>query len=79
MANPKTLTIDPEPSMLYAVSYMVADKTTEKNLPILMDYINRLPIEFCTITLQNILRKNRKLLSTPAIQTWIREKGADLF
>ena len=77
--NPAIIPINDEPGMLWAVSHMVSEYVTENSVDNMMKFIVRLPVEFTTITLQNILRKEPKLIKAPAIQTWIKEKGADLF
>ena len=79
LANPAVIEINEEPSMLWATSHMVATHTTKGNLATLMQYIERLPVEFTTITLQNIVRKNKAFISEPVIKEWIRIKGPELF
>jgi len=77
--NPEGARLDEEPSMLYAVSHMIAAHTTINNLDTLMKYINRMPVEFQTITLQNILRRDDSLINEECVQDWIAVKGMELF
>lgn len=78
-AFPATTRVPDDPSTLYAIAYLVAANTDDKNISKLMEYIDRLPIEFATITLQSVLKKHRPLLTNPSVQTWLRVKGAELF
>ncbi len=79
LANPTTIHINKEPSMLYAVSHMLASYGSEDNLKKLMSYIHRLPMEFGTITLQNLLRRRPELIDHQSVLDWIEVKGNDLF
>lgn len=75
IASPLKIEIDNKPSLLHAVSHLIAANLTEDNIDPLMQYVNRLPVEFQTITLQNVLHKHRDLLNHESIQAWIIEKG----
>ena len=77
--NPKVVPINDEPSMLWAVSHMVSSGANKDNMPPLMEFIDRLPVEFATITLQNILRTQKELIKLPCLQEWMRVNGAELF
>ncbi len=77
--NPKTTPINDEPSMLWAVSHMISNNTNKANMPAFMQFIERLPVEFATITLQNILRIDKTLITLPCMNEWMRINGAELF
>ena len=77
--NPTGAPLKEEPALLYAVSHMIAAYTKKHNLVNLMKYITRMPIEFETITLQNILRRDETLIQEQVIQDWIAVKGQELF
>ena len=79
MQDPVNTPIDDEPSMLFAVAHMLAAHTTKQNIPTLMKYIERLPLEFETITLQDVIQKDKSMLEQPAIEQWVLVKGMDLF
>jgi MoxR-like ATPase len=76
--NPKNALLDDDPAMLYAVSHLIATHASNANLPILIKYINRMPFEFETITLQNILRRNKALLKEDTIRDWMSQKAMEL-
>ena len=77
-ANPMTTKLNNKPSLLHAVSHLLAAHMDDKNIEPLMRYLNRLPVEFQTITLQNTLYRNRQLIEHELIQNWIIEKGDSL-
>ena len=79
VADPKKLEIPTEPSVQYAVTSMIAAKMTKDNVNSLMNFINRLPIEFAIICLQQALRGNVSLLQTKGIKEWMRLNSSDLF
>jgi hypothetical protein len=77
--NPATAKLDNKSAMLYAISHMIAANVKKHNLPAVMKYTARMPLEFETITLQNILRRDKTLKDEDVIQDWIIEKGDELF
>ncbi len=79
VANPNSTVISDEPGMLYATSHFISSHTTEKILDKIMIYIDRMPIEFTTITLQNMIRRTPAWIDQPCIRQWMRVKGAELF
>jgi len=79
IANPLGAILNEEPSMLYAMSYKIAANTNKSNIKPVMQYIKRMPIEFQTITLQNSIRRVPELLESEPIETWMDEKGTELF
>ncbi|RLD76698.1 MAG: hypothetical protein DRJ07_15855, partial [Bacteroidetes bacterium] len=68
-----------DPAMLYAVSHMIAAYATKPNMDRLMQYVERLPLEFETITLQHIIRKNPTMIDEQSVKDWITIKGEELF
>lgn len=69
-ASPMSIQIDPEPSMLYAVSHMIASYLDATNAKQLMIYVDRLPMEFGTITMQSAFKRNVSLAKLPEVRTW---------
>ena len=74
-AKPDTCRLSKKPSLLHATSHLLAAHMDEKTIDALMIYLNRMPVEFQTICLQNTLHRNRDLLTHDLIQNWIIEKG----
>ncbi len=73
LADPDTIPIPDEPSILYAMSTMLGMNIDENNVDVLINYINRMPAEFQTISLKNAIKKNNKLLDHSCIEDWIIE------
>lgn len=78
LTSPLTTNVDVEPAMLYAIAHMIAANTDKTNLVKLMQYITRLPIEFETITLQNIIRRDNSIVQEECVRNWIADKGMQL-
>ena len=77
--NPTGAIVNEDPAMLYAVSHMIAAYATKPNMDRLMQYVERLPLEFETITLQHIIRKNPTMIDEQSVKDWITIKGEELF
>lgn len=78
LKNPRKARLKNEPSLMYAASHLVATHARASNINTLMKYIHRMPFEFETITLQNILRRDESLKNERVIQDWVIEKGEAL-
>jgi len=76
--NPLTVKLSEEPSNRYAVSSLVANRATDKNIEPLMEFTKRLPIEFQVITLQNIIKGDKAMMKQAAIQDWIAVNAKEL-
>lgn len=59
-----------EPSVLYALSGAISKSMSEDNASQLMQYVNRLPIEFATMIVKDATRRNENLSETRAINEW---------
>jgi len=77
MRNPKGVDIPEEPSILYAISFMVAKHIKETTVDTIIQMIDRLPIEFQITCLNNAVRKNIPLADCSAIVKW-RERNVGL-
>jgi len=76
LKNPLTVACSDDPGVLYALSYMLSAQVTKQELPTIIKYIERMPIEFQTITLQDICRKNPAWEALPAINDWAAKNCA---
>ena len=79
LLQPDTINISDEPGILYALSNMVAAWAKPSNIDNLMKFITRLPIEFATITLQNLIHRNNKMATELSVAKWIDTYSPDLF
>lgn len=75
LASPLSATLSTKPSLLHAASHLVASNMNTDNVETLIDYVERMPVEFQTITLQNAIFRDRNLVKHDRVITWIDEKG----
>lgn len=74
-AKPFQVTIKKEPAMLFGIGHMIAAYFQKADIMPIMDFIERLPVEFQTITLQSILGRFPELIKEKRINAWCAEKG----
>ncbi len=87
IANPKKIEVPAEPGTLYALTGTLGYHMEGTNAEKLMEFIERIPIEFQILALQIAIkrdqeetkRKGPKILSLPSVKTWVRENAQDLF
>lgn len=75
--NPAGALLDEEPAMLYAVSHMIGAYAKESNIRPVMEYMERMPMEFEMITMRAICRRNPEMMVLDDIIDWITEKGEE--
>ncbi len=79
MANPKTTPVSQEPSVLYALTGAIAHHANKDNCTELLQYVERMPIEFQVVCLRSIVRRNKPMLAHSAIRSWIASNATELF
>jgi len=57
----------------------IAHNATPDNFSKLMEFIQRLPVEFQVVTMRETIRRNKAMMSHAAVQKWISESAASLF
>ena len=67
------------PSVIYAIAGMIGGQTTKENLTPVMEYIERMPMEFQVVTLRNVFGRNPELGNEAVVNTWITKYGSELF
>jgi hypothetical protein len=84
--DPDGAALPDEPAVRYAVAHLIAAYVTEQNFDSVFPYIKRLPVEFETITLQNVIHRNKEWLvdaeghiTNDNIRKWITTKGSEIF
>lgn len=78
-ANPSGLTVPVEPSILYALTGSISHNATMENYGQLIQFVERLPIEFQVVCLRETIRRNKPMMTHPAIQKWIAKSAIELF
>jgi len=76
--RPLKTPVSTEPSMLYALAHMIAAYANKLTLPAIMQYTDRMPLEFETITLQSTLKRDKALINEPVLRAWV-DRHTDLF
>lgn len=79
IADPTTIKVPNEPSVLFALTGAISHHAKEDSIGKLMEYVNRLPIEFQVVTLREVLRKTKELISNEAIKSWVSKNATELF
>lgn len=79
MADPEGIKVSDEPSILFALTGAISHYVKQDNVEKLMKYVVRLPIEFQVVTLREVLRRNKEMISTAPIQAWITKNANELF
>lgn len=77
--SPLTATVPSEPSILFAQTGSIGSHATEENVAALIQYVERLPMEFQVICMRQIVRRKKDLLHAEAVTTWISAHANDLF
>lgn len=77
--HPTTTPVPQEPSVLFALTGAIAGHTNRDNASRLMQFVERLPIEFQVVTLRAVVRRHKDLLDIPAIQGWVAKNAQELF
>lgn len=78
LLNPTGVSMPTEPSIQYAITGLLIHNMDENNVDKLMQFLERLPIEFQIITLQGMLKRNKGLLSTQPVKLWIKNNSCEL-
>lgn len=77
--SPDTVPVPNEPSVLFALTGTISQHAKENNIGDLMIFVNRLPIEFQVVTLREVLRKTKNLISTESVKAWVSKNATELF
>jgi len=79
MANPETIPIPQEPSILYALTGTISHNATDANFTRLMKFVKRMPSEFQVFTLRDTIRRNKSMMGHEAVRDWIAQSSVALF
>lgn len=78
-ANPESIAVSTEPSVLYAITGSLAHNMDKDNCEPVLKYVTRLPEEFQIICLKETVRRNKKMLEVPAYAKWHAAIAEKLF
>jgi len=79
LKDPTGLRIPEEPSILYALSGSLGQHMTENDASKLMQFIQRMPIEFQIMGLQGAIQRIPALMQHTAMKSWISLNSKELF
>lgn len=77
--NPLTTPVPDDPGTLWALTGSIAHHAEDSNMPELMEYVGRIPLEFQVTCLREMCRRQVNMLDNPEIQQWSIDNAADLF
>jgi hypothetical protein len=75
IANPTGVTINNSPDVLFAITGLIAYEVNKGNISQIMQFVNRLPLEFQIITWVSSIKRNKEIYSLPAIKEWISKNA----
>lgn len=78
IAAPDTIKVPNEPSILFALTGSLAHNATAQNFDSLMKFIDRLPAEFQVVTMRETVRRNKAMMTHPAVEKWLTHTAAKL-
>jgi len=67
-----------DPGIIYAMTALIGSKADDKTMTPLMELIERFPLEFQVITLQNAIAKDVKLKALPVVRAWMAANASEL-
>ncbi|GAG04599.1 unnamed protein product, partial [marine sediment metagenome] len=70
LLDPTKATVPKDPAALYAVVAALTDKAEEDNSAAIITYSNRLPADFSTLLMRDMIRKEPKIQNTPEFIDW---------
>jgi hypothetical protein len=79
VADPTTAKVPSAPGHIYGLCGMLAHHAKDAILSPIMEYMKRLPLEFQSISVRELGRRDVTLMTHPLIAGWMLDNGADLF
>ena len=79
IASPNAIQVPVEPSICYAITGALAHHASMENFDKLMQFIERMPLEFQVICLREAIHRTKPLTGHPSVQKWIANAGMEYF
>lgn len=70
LMSPAKAVVPTDPATLYAICGALAQKASEQNMKNVVEYANRLPVEFSVLLIRDCIVRDEKLLKTRAFIEW---------
>lgn len=77
--NPKGINLPTEPSTAYFLCGSIAAKVDKKTLPAVVEFVERLPIEFQIVCFRDMIKRQKDLKKEQALRTWMLTNAKELF
>lgn len=78
MANPKTVDVSNDPSVNWAMSSLIGRNMDDTNADDLMQYVDRLPLEFQIFIVRLNIANHPTARQWPAVRSWIARNAKEL-
>lgn len=79
ISSPKTIVVPSEPSILFALTGTISHHASMDNFDSLMEFVNRLPVEFQVVCIRETVRRNKAMMAHPSVQKWIAKSANTFF
>ena len=79
IASPSAIAVPSEPSVLYAITGAIAHNATLDNFGKLMQFVERMPLEFQVVCLKETIRRNKAMTGHPSVQKWTTSTALEYF
>lgn len=79
LASPETVAVPEEPSILFALTGSLSHNASTDNFSQMMQYIQRMPVEFQVVCIRETVHRNKTMLAHQALQKWITKNATELF
>ena len=78
LANPKTIAINKEPDVMYAFTGLISSNINSQTASTLVQFIERLPLEFQIVTWINSIKRNPELKKLELVKQWIKQHAKEV-
>jgi len=79
IANPTTVNVPTAPDVLFALTGTIAHNANDTNVKGLMEFVQRIPVEFQVTCLRELVKRKKELLQHKAVQDWVNRNATELF
>ena len=79
ISNPNNIEVPKEPGTQYALSGALAQNADADNIDPIMEFTNRLPMEFQVITIRDMLKRSPALKTSAPIKLWVATNNKELY
>ena len=78
LKDPTKVNVSDEPSVLFAITGMLANEADPNTFDKLMEYVLRMPMEFQVITMQRAFMRNPTIATCQSWEDWLDSRADDV-